>query len=207
MDQDVDEPASLRAEQIAQTRAALITAGRHLFGTRGFAATSVDDLAAHARLTTGALYHHFSSKAALFEAVFEDAHRQLLQNALAAGTGASNEVDQLLRGFEAFLDAVVQPDLQRILILDAPAVLGLERFTELDERHAFPVLAGTLRAAAADRRLTIDHPDILARLLLGTLIRGAMLIATSPAPQATRDDVITTLAEMIHALEPRPRRR
>jgi AcrR family transcriptional regulator len=207
MDKNVDEPASLRAEQIAQTRAALINAGRHLFGARGFAATSVDDLAAHARLTTGALYHHFSSKAALFEAVFEDAHRRLLDNALAAGTGASNEVDQLLRGFEAFLDAVVQPDLQRILVLDAPAVLGLERFTELDERHAFPVLAETLRAAAAARRLTIDHPDTLARLLLGTLTRGAMLIATSPAPHATRDDVITTLAEMIHALEPRPRRR
>src|SRR5258708_5655016 len=67
-------PASLRAEQVAQTRAALVAAGRVLFGRDGFAATSVEDLAREARVTTGALYHHFSTKAKLFEAVFLAAH-------------------------------------------------------------------------------------------------------------------------------------
>ena len=74
-----DRPAgpagSLRAEQVAQTRSALIGAGRRLFGEQGFAATSVDDLARAARVTTGALYHHFPTKTALFETVFEGCTR------------------------------------------------------------------------------------------------------------------------------------
>src|ERR1700678_3708343 len=72
-----EETPSLRAEQVAQTRAALIAAGRQLFGERGFADTSVEDLAREARVTTGALYHHFSTKAQLFEAVFEQAHAEM----------------------------------------------------------------------------------------------------------------------------------
>src|SRR6266576_3918649 len=91
------EPASLRAEQVAQTRAALIAAGRRLFGESGFRATSVDELA---------------------------------------------------RGFEAFLDGVLQPDMQRILIVDGPAVLGLARYTELDERYAHAAIVHALTAAA-----------------------------------------------------------
>src|SRR3974377_2363585 len=72
-----EESRSLRAEQITQTRAALIAAGRRLFGARGFANTSVEDLAKEARVTTGALYHHFSTKTELFEAVFEQAHAEM----------------------------------------------------------------------------------------------------------------------------------
>ena len=73
-----EPPSSLRAEQVAQTRAALVAAGRRLFGRQGFAATSVDDLAREARVTTGALYHHFPNKTKLFEAVFEQAHTELM---------------------------------------------------------------------------------------------------------------------------------
>ena len=77
---------SLRAEQVAQTRAALVAAGRQLFGQRGFADTSVEEIARQARVTTGALYHHFPTKAALFEAVFEQFHAEILQ---AAGRTAA----------------------------------------------------------------------------------------------------------------------
>src|ERR1700733_15882708 len=84
------ERPSLRAEQVAQTRAALVTAGRRLFGAQGFAATSVDELAREARVTTGALYHHFPTKAALFEAVFLQAHAELLTAAGAASAQAAD---------------------------------------------------------------------------------------------------------------------
>ena len=128
-----DRP-SLRTDQVAQTRAALVAAARHLFGRDGFAATSVDEIAREARLTTGALYHHFPNKTALFEAVFEAVHADLLEASLQAAVGAADEVELLTRGFDAFFDAVLEPDVQRIIILDAPAVLGLARFTELDEQ-------------------------------------------------------------------------
>jgi AcrR family transcriptional regulator len=194
------ERPSLRAEQVAQTRAALVTAGRRLFGAQGFAATSVEELAREARVTTGALYHHFPTKTALFEAVFIQAHGELLAAAEAASAGASDPIELLSRGFESFLDAVVNPDIQRILITDAPAVLGLTRFTELDERFAFPGLVLALRAAQAAGQLRIGEPETLARLLLGTLTRAAMLIAGSPTPASTRDEVAATIRGILHAL-------
>jgi AcrR family transcriptional regulator len=191
---------SLRAEQVAQTRAALVTAGRRLFGTQGFAATSVDELAREARVTTGALYHHFPTKAALFEAVVIQTHTELLAAAGSASAEASDPIELLSLGFESFLDAVVHPDIQRILITDAPAVLGLERFTELDEQPAFPVLVLALRAAEETGQLRVSNPEILARLLLGTLTRAALLIAGSPTPAATRDEVASTIRGILRAL-------
>jgi AcrR family transcriptional regulator len=198
---DASEPErpSLRAEQVAQTRAALVAAGRQLFGDKGFSATSVDELARTARVTTGALYHHFPTKTALFEAVFEDTHGELLRTSEPTGP-ATDELDFLTQGLELYLDAIVRPDLQRILVLDGPAVLGLARFTELDERDAFPLIAGALSAAQAAGRLEVSDPETVARLILGTLTRAALLIANSPAPEATRAQVAATLRKMIAAL-------
>src|SRR5215212_5075606 len=174
-----EQPASLRAEQVAQTRAALIAAGRRLFGERGFRATSVEDLAREARVTTGALYHHFLTKTALFEAVFVQAHTDLLKASTQAAQGASDGLDELARGFEAFLDGVLQPDVQRILIIDGPAVLGLARYTELDERYAHTAIVHALTSAATAGAITVEDPETATRLLLGALTRGAMLIANS----------------------------
>ena len=112
-----------------------MAAGRQLFGTSGFAATSVEDIARAARVTTGALYHHFPTKAAVFEAVFEQVHADLLAASVTAAAGAANAIDLLAAGFGAFLDKVLEPEVQQIIITDAPAVLGLARFTELDERY------------------------------------------------------------------------
>lgn len=182
---------------MAQTRAALVAAGRRLFGQAGFAATSVDDLAREARVTTGALYHHFATKKLLFEAVFEAAHEELMLASARAAEGAPDEVESLARGFEAFLDAVLEPDIQRILIIDAPAVLGPARFTELDERYAFAAIVAALEASVRAGRLAVDDPSTLSRLLLGALTRGAMLIANSPEPAKTRDEVAATMRALL----------
>ena len=195
-----DERPSLRTEQVAQTRAAPSGAARRLFTQNGFAATSVEDVAQAARLTTGALYHHFPNKTALFEAVFEAVHIDLLEASLQASIGATDEVELLTRGFDAFFDAVLEPDVQRIIILDAPAVLGLARFTELDEQYAFAAITEALRAATVSGRLRVDAPETLARLLLGSMTRGAMLIANSSAPRETRDAVARTLRAVLEGM-------
>jgi AcrR family transcriptional regulator len=194
-----DSP-SLRAEQIAQTRAALVGAGRRLFGARGFANTSVEDLATEARVTTGALYHHFSTKAQLFEAVFEQAHAEIMAGAADLVGQAADEIDFVIRGFDLFLDAVLKPDLQRIVVIDGPAVLGLARFTELDERDAFEAVVNTLEAAVAAGTLSIGDPPTMARLLLGMATRGAMLIANSPHPSQTRQSVARSFRELLTGL-------
>ena len=101
----VDRP-SLRAEQVMQTRAALVTAARTLFGEQGFAATSVEDIAREAGVTTGALYHHFSTKTELFETVFEQIHAELLAAGSAAVGGSTDLVEGMALAFDSFLDAV-----------------------------------------------------------------------------------------------------
>ena len=199
-----EQPLSLRAEQVAQTRAALVAAGRHLFGERGFAGTSVEDLAREARVTTGALYHHFPTKALLFEAVFEQAHAELMAASAHHAEEAPDELEFLARGFEAFLDAVLEPDIQRILVVDGPAVLGLARFTELDERDAFSVIVAALRAAVAAGRLRIEDPETVTRLLLGALTRGAMLIASSPEPTETRQAVAAATRALLSSFSTAP---
>jgi AcrR family transcriptional regulator len=196
------EQPSLRAEQVAQTRAALVAAGRRLFGENGFRATSVEDLASEARLTTGALYHHFPTKTALFEAVFMRAHTDLMTASKKAAQGASDGVDELARGFDAFLDGVLQPDLQRILIVDGPAVLGLARYTELDEQYAHAVIVHALTAAAEAGRITVEDPETATRLLLGALTRGAMLIANSPDPIETRHAVAKSMRALLSSFTP-----
>jgi AcrR family transcriptional regulator len=192
--------SSLRAEHVAQTRAALVAAGRVLFGRGGFAATSVEDLAREAGVTTGALYHHFPTKAALFEAVFELVHAELMSASGAAAERADGAVESLAAAFDAFLDKVLEPDVQRIIITDAPAVLGPARFTELDERYAFAAIVAALQWAADSGTLRADDPATLARLLLGALTRGGMLIASSAAPVATRNAVAATLRAILQGL-------
>ena len=190
-------PASLRAEQVAQTRAALVNAGRQLFGTKGFAATSVEDIARAARVTTGALYHHFPTKAAVFEAVFQQIHADMLAASVAAATAADGAVAQMTAGFGVFLDQVLEPEVQRIIITDGPAVLGLARFVELDERYALDAVVAALDAANASGAFQIDDPPTLARLLFGAMTRAGLLIASSPDPNATRDAVGATFRGMI----------
>jgi AcrR family transcriptional regulator len=195
-----EPPSSLRAEQVAQTRAALTAAGRSLFGERGFAATSVEDLAQEARVTTGALYHHFPTKKALFESVFEQLHVELLSESAAAAAGSEAGVAQLLRGSEAFLDAVLRPDIARILIIDAPSVLGIARFTELDERHAVGATVSVIEAAVRAGVLAVDDPETVARLWMGVLTRGGLLIASSADPAVTRDEVARALKTLLSGL-------
>jgi AcrR family transcriptional regulator len=187
----------LRAEQVAQTRAALVSAGRLLFGTKGFAATSVEDIARAARVTTGALYHHFPTKAAVFEAVFEQVHAEMLVASAEAAAAADGPLDQMAAGFGVFLDWVLEPEVQRILITDGPAVLGQARFIELDERYALEPAVQGIEAANAAGLLQVPDPPTLVRLLFGAMTRGGLLIASSPDPQATRDAVGATFLQMM----------
>jgi AcrR family transcriptional regulator len=195
-----DKPLTLRAEQVVQTREALVGAGRLLFGAKGFKATSVEDLAREARLTTGALYHHFPTKTKLFEAVFEQTHIGLLAASKDAAMGASDGLEELTLGFDAFLDGVLHADVQRILVIDGPAVLGLARYTELDEKYAFAVIVHALTEAAETGAVSVDDPETMTRLLLGALTRGAMLIASSADPVATRHAVAASLRVLLGSL-------
>ncbi len=142
-----------QAERTEATRGRLIATARRLFASQGFAATSTEQILGEAEVSRGALYHHFPSKTDLFQAAFEAVEDEVTAQVLASAT-ASGETDPmriLELGFDAFLDQCVNPEVQRIVMLDGPTVLGWDTWHELDERYAFGTLKAVLSVAAADR--------------------------------------------------------
>ena len=103
----------------------------------------------------------------------------------------------LAAGFGVFLDWVLEPEVQRILVTDGPAVLGLARFVELDERYALEPAVQALAAATASGLLRVEDPQTLVLLLFGAMTRAGLLIASSPDPKATRDAVGATFRQMM----------
>ena len=173
----------LKAERAAVTRAALLSAARVLFADQGFAATGTEAILEGTGLTRGALYHHFADKQALFAAVCEELHREA-EVAIELGAGpAASAFQGVVDGCLAFLDFMVRPDVRRILILEAPTVLGWEAWNEMDRRHGFGLLIDGVEAATAEGSLAGD-PDILAVLINGALNYAVVWAGQSEEPRA-----------------------
>lgn len=191
---------SRRQQQTDATRDALGAAARARFAAHGFAGTSIDDIAHDAGVTKGAVYHHFASKDQLFDRVFEEMEVGLAARGAAAARGGTDPLDALARGFESFLDAALEPDVRRIVLIDGPAVLGAERYQELDEKYAYAgVVAAIKRAVRLDLLGPVD-PDALARLLLGACASAGALVARADDPIAARDRTAETLRQLIRGL-------
>ncbi|HEV7586286.1 MAG TPA: TetR/AcrR family transcriptional regulator [Solirubrobacteraceae bacterium] len=199
------EPAqTLKAAQSEATRATLIATARELFATRGYSVVGTEEIVRAAGVTRGALYHHFAGKRELFEAVYEDVERQLVERiAASAISSAGDPLQALLAGSEAFLDACEDPAVQRIALLDAPSVLGWERWREIGMRYGFGLVQATVQAAM-DAGLIEQQPvQPLSHLLLGAMDEGAMLIARSEDAGQTRREVGASMARFLEALRPR----
>src|SRR5215469_8264858 len=127
---------SLRAQRSQETRDALIETARRLFAERGYSEVGTEEIVRAAGVTRGALYHHFAGKTQLFEAVYEQVERELVEDiAATVATSASDPLDALRAGANAFLEACEDPAIQRIALLDAPSVLGWERWREVGQEN------------------------------------------------------------------------
>lgn len=190
---------SLRARQVEQTYTALLDAGRSLFAEHGFAATSVSDVAAAAEVTKGALYHHFATKEALFAAVFEQVEAELQQRSRTAARSATTMLARLQRGFDAYLDAVLEPALGRIVLLDGPSTLGVTRYHELARRYSYDDVVHTLKSGMP--KIGAAEVDALATMLLGALTHGALQVAGSSDPESTRRSVGRAVRRLLAGLD------
>ena len=192
---------SRKAEQSLQTRAALIGAARELFAQRGYADVGTEEIVRAAGVTRGALYHHFEGKRELFEAVYEDLERELVERvAQSAELQTSDPLEILRIGAHAFLDASEDPAVQRIALLDAPAVLGWARWREIGMRYGLGVVQATLQAAV-DARVIDDQPvEPLAHMILGAIDVGAMLVARADDGGKTREAVGASVTRFLDAL-------
>ena len=190
-----------QAQRREATRTALIAAARELFAARGYAAVGTEEIVQRAGVTRGALYHHFADKHDLFRAVYEHVERELTERIVTEIPLAGGEpVTVLRRGAARFLDACLEPEVQRIALLDAPAVLGYEAWREIGARYGLGLIAAALQGAVDTGAIPAQPVRPLAHVLLGALDEAALYIARADDVATARREVGETLDRLLTAL-------
>jgi AcrR family transcriptional regulator len=181
---------SRKLEQSAATRAALLKAARKLFAERGYAETAMEEIVRRARVTRGALYHHFKGgKQELFKAVFHDEEKKLAEGAAAVAAASRSPWRALLTSCAALLDACLDPVVQRIVLLDAPSVLGFEEWRDIDASYFLQGIKAGLAAAVAAGEIGPQPLDAAAHIIFGALNEAAIMIAHAADQARARREV------------------
>lgn len=191
---------SRQATNSAATRAALLRVARKLFTERGYADTATEEVVRRARVTRGALYHHFQDKQDLFKAVLHEEQMHLAASIKAVAARESDPWRALIAGCHAFLDACLDPAVQQILLIDAPAVLGWEGCREADAMYYLEGVKAAIRGAIEGRLIAPQPVDALARVILGALNEAAMLIAHAEDEEAARRDVSDVVEKLLSGI-------
>lgn len=185
----------------ARTRAALVAAARPLFAERGFAGVATEEVVRAAGVTRGALYHQFADKTELFAAVFEHVEAEIVGRiATGALSTIEDPLEALSAGARETLDLLAEPGVERIALIDAPAVLGWERFRAIGMRYGFGLVTGALEAAAAAGLIARGPVTPLAHVLIGALDEGALYAARAADPAAARVEVAQAFDRLLDGL-------
>jgi AcrR family transcriptional regulator len=192
-------------ERSGATRAALVAAARPLFARRGYGGVGAEEIVAAAGVTRGALYHHFGGKEGLLAAVYEQIEQELLERigTRVAEQEATDPLAALATGAQAFLDACSEPEIHRIVLLDAPSVLGWERWREIGWRYGAGLTEGVVQAAIDAGRIARQPAKPLAHLLLGALDEAALYVARAPEPAVAREEAGAAIAALLEGLRTR----
>jgi AcrR family transcriptional regulator len=166
-----------QSERRAATTEAILNSGRRLFGERGFAATTIDDIAEAAGVAKGAVYHHFATKEALFEAVFDQVSRDLVSEIGRVVRSEKDVLAAMVAGTQHYFSACAKGATCQIILRDGPAVLGWERWREIDAQHFGGKIPRALTAAMDAGLLARQPVEPLARLLLGAMMEAAVACA------------------------------
>jgi AcrR family transcriptional regulator len=192
-----------QAERSESTRGALIAAARRLFAERGYAAVGTEEIVRAAGVTRGALYHHFDGKRDLLRVVYEELEAELAQELADRFTPDAGALETLRAGAEMFLDHCLEPEVQRIVLLDAPAVLGWEEWREIGARYALGLIEALLAAGMESGEIRRQPIESLSHALLGALDEVAMVVARADDPTVARAEAGETLETLVAALQPR----
>jgi AcrR family transcriptional regulator len=187
-----------QAERSEATQATLVGTARRLFTERGYAGVGTEEIVREAGVTRGALYHHFDGKAGLFQAVFEQLEEQLARRLADEALSRSDPWEAMVAGLEMFLDVCVEPEVQRIALIDAPSVLGWETWREIEGRYGLGLIRmglENLMNAGLARRQPVDP---LAHALLGALSEAGLYVARAddvPGARAEMEEVLRRLLD------------
>jgi AcrR family transcriptional regulator len=184
----------------AATRQALITAARQLFVVKGYFNTGTEEIVAAAGVgTRGALYHQFADKQALFLAVFEAVEQDLVAAATASDTVAG-PFARLRAGLLGFLDASLSGEVQQILLIDGPAVLGWDTWRSVEQKYGLGILEHLLAEAQAAGEIPPQPIQVVAHLLLAAVDEAALMIANAEDKGATRDSVVPVVERLLDGI-------
>ncbi len=185
------------------TRQRLVAAARALFGARGYAGVGTEEIVRAAGVTRGALYHQFRDKTDLFAAVAEQIEAEIAERIAAdAAAAAAGPAGALRIGVRLFLDACAEPEVERIILLDAPAVLGWEAWRDLAGRYGLGLVQLALQTAM-DAGAIVPQPVVpLAHILVGALNEGALYVARADDPAAAREQCAAIFDQILRSITP-----
>jgi AcrR family transcriptional regulator len=187
-----------RDENSEATRLALLAAARELIGAHGYSGTSIEMVAAAARVTTGAIYHHFQSKKELFRAVAEQLQEELLRE--AASVSGATTWDRLRAGYDRMLERNANPVVHRILFTEAPQVLGTSLWREISLQYTYGALRDLLHALIV-KEVVRDFPvRLLARVLMGLLRESSAELAESGGDARVRAQIFELINSVFRAI-------
>jgi AcrR family transcriptional regulator len=187
------------------TRRQLIAAARRLFGARGYAAVGTEEIVRAAGVTRGALYHQFRDKADLFAAVAEEVEAEIAEQIAAGAAGAAADpVGALRAGARLFLQVCAEPEVERIILLDAPAVLGWEVWRDLAGRYGLGLIQLALQSAMEEGAIVPQPVIPLAHVLVGALDECALYVARAGDPAAAREECAMIIDRILRCITAKP---
>jgi AcrR family transcriptional regulator len=190
----------VRAAQGAATQRTLRRHARRMFAQKGYAEAATDELVKRARVTKGALYHHFANKLELYRAVVEDMERDLAGEIEAAAAKHRDPAGRLRAMCRAYLDACSDPSVARVLVLEAPVVLSWRGWCILAQKYEVAAFKAALREVLAPGATRDEASDTMAQVILGALHTSARVVATAPDPKAARVLVDATIERLLEGL-------
>ncbi len=197
-----EAPAGRQAARSEATRTKLIEVGIELFSERGYADVGTEELVDRAKVTRGALYHHFGDKRDLFRAVHEE-----LEQRIVASIGTALQADPREDPLEALevaagavLDVALDAKIARVTLIDAPSVLGWEEWREIDVRYGLGLTEAVLNAAIESGRIAKQPVRPLAHLLVAAVGEAAIMVATADDPKQARKDVQPAMRSLLYGL-------
>lgn len=191
---------SRRLDYAESTRAALVDSAVALFTEHGYAATSLDAIATRARVTKGALYHHFTGKQALFEAAFDAVESQVMTKLREIMRGTESPWERALCGLRAFLQSCLDPAYQRIAVHEAPVVMGWQRWREAEDHFSLGLISAGVRELMEVGEVDEVPVEVTARMLFGALSTAATTIASSAEPKKVSEEVETVITQLLNRI-------
>lgn len=196
-----DSPPRTKAAQREATTKALVDAARALFSARGYAGVGTEEIVQQAGVTRGALYHHFrGGKEELFRTVLVQVSAETLRRIAEAASASDDPWEALVAGADAFLDACATPEVQRIMLVDGPSVLGWEVWRAIDTDYGLGLLEQALQRAMDAGTIFPASTTAVAHVLTGALDEAAMVVARAEDPAAARAEMGQTVRRLLEGL-------